>query len=71
MQANEDMFELMQDITNLYQCIVIDPQNESNVEQVNKMLKSEKCVGIKLHPVLYKYCPTCTQEEGFISSPLP
>lgn len=54
-QANEDMFKLVQDIPNLYQWVVIDPLNEKTFEQADRMLKSEKCVGIKLHPVLHKF----------------
>ncbi len=54
-QANEDMFKLVQDIPNLYQWVVIDPLNETTFEQADRMLKSEKCVGIKLHPVLHKF----------------
>lgn len=54
-QANEDMFKLVQDIPNLYQWVVIDPLNEKTFEQAGRMLKSEKCVGIKLHPVLHKF----------------
>jgi len=60
-QANEDMFKLVQDIPNLYQWVVIDPQNESTFEQADRMLRSEKCVGIKLHPVLHKYS---IEEQG-------
>ncbi|MBR4060901.1 MAG: amidohydrolase family protein [Lachnospiraceae bacterium] len=60
-QANEDMFKLVQDIPNLYQWVVIDPQNESTFEQADRMLKSKKCVGIKLHPVLHKYS---IEEQG-------
>ena len=54
-QANEDMFKLVQEIPNLYQWVVIDPLNEKTFEQADRMLKSEKCVGIKLHPVLHKF----------------
>ena len=54
-QANEDMFKLVQDIPNLYQWVVIDPQNESTFEQADRMLKNKKCVGIKLHPRMHEY----------------
>lgn len=54
-QANEDMFQLVQDIPNLYQWVVIDPQNERTFEQADRMLKSEKCVGIKIHPRIHGY----------------
>lgn len=60
-QANEDMFQLVQDIPNLYQWVVIDPLNERTFEQADRMLKSEKCVGIKLHPVLHEYL---IEEQG-------
>jgi len=54
-QANEDMFRLVQGIPNLYQWVVIDPINERTFEQADRMLKNKKCVGIKLHPRLHKY----------------
>ena len=54
-QANEDMFRLVQDIPNLYQWVVIDPRNDSTFEQADRMLKNEKCVGMKLHPRLHQY----------------
>ena len=54
-QANEDMFRLVQDIPNLYQWVVIDPRNDSTFEQADRMLKSKKCVGMKLHPRLHGY----------------
>ena len=60
-QANEDMFKLVQDIPNLYQWVVIDPLNERTFEQADRMLKNKKCVGIKLHPVLHKYL---IEEQG-------
>lgn len=54
-QANEDMFRLVQDIPDLYQWVVIDPRNDSTFEQADRMLKNEKCVGMKLHPRLHQY----------------
>jgi len=54
-QANEDMFKLVQDIPNLYQWVVIDPRNDSTFEQAERMLKNKKCVGLKLHPRLHEY----------------
>lgn len=54
-QANEDMFVMVQSIPNLYQWVVIDPQNERTFEQADRMLKSRKCVGIKIHPVMHEY----------------
>lgn len=54
-EANEYMFDLANKVESLYQWVVIDPQNENTFMQAERMLKSEKCVGIKLHPVLHKY----------------
>jgi len=54
-QANEDMHQMVQDIPNLYQWVVIDPQNEITFEQADRMLQHEKCVGIKLHPRMHEY----------------
>jgi len=54
-QANEYMFKLVQEIPNLYQWVVIDPLNEKTFEQAERMLKSQKCIGIKLHPVLHNF----------------
>lgn len=54
-QANEDMHRIVQDTAELYQWVVIDPENESTFEQADRMLSHKKCVGIKLHPRLHKY----------------
>lgn len=54
-QANEDMFRLVQDIPNLYQWVVIDPRNDKTFEQADRMMKDKKCVGMKLHPRLHEY----------------
>ena len=52
---------MVQEIPNLYQWIVVDPLNEATFEQADRMLKNEKCVGIKLHPVMHHYS---TEEHG-------
>lgn len=54
-QANNDMFDLVNKIDMLYQWVIIDPQNENTFIQADKMLKHEKCVGVKLHPVCHNY----------------
>ena len=53
--SNEDMFDLTNRVDSLYQWVIIDPQNENTYMQAERMLKSEKCVGIKIHPVCHKY----------------
>lgn len=52
---NKYMFDLVCRTPNLYQWVVIDPQNENTFNQAEAMLGTEKCVGIKLHPVYHKY----------------
>lgn len=53
--SNEYMFDLVNKVNSLYQWVIIDPQNENTFMQAERMLKSEKCVGIKIHPVCHKY----------------
>lgn len=54
-QANEDMFNIVSNYDYLYQWVVIDPQNDNTFTQAEKILKSDKCVGIKIHPFCHKY----------------
>jgi len=54
-QANEDMLEIVAANEFLYQWVVIDPRNDKTFAQAERMLKNEKCVGIKLHPVCHNY----------------
>ena len=54
-QANEDMFRFAQENDYLYQWVIIDPRNDRTFAQAEKMLKNEKCVGVKLHPVCHQY----------------
>ena len=54
-EANEKMHELACDLPWLYQWVVIDPRNPATFQQAERMLKHEKCVGIKLHPVCHHY----------------
>ena len=52
---NEYMYHLSKECDCIYQWVVIDPRNENTFNQAEYMLKSEKCVGIKLHPVYHGY----------------
>lgn len=54
-EANEDMFEIVAGSDFIYQWVVIDPRNDNTILQAERMLRSKKCVGIKLHPVCHKY----------------
>ncbi len=53
--SNEYMFDLANKTENLYQWVIIEPRNENTFMQAERMLKSEKCVGIKIHPVCHEY----------------
>lgn len=52
---NEYMYQLSKEVERLYQWVVIDPRNDNTFLQADRMLKSEKCVGIKLHPPYHGY----------------
>jgi predicted TIM-barrel fold metal-dependent hydrolase len=54
-QANEDMFRLVQDIPNLYQWVVIDPRQKETYAQAEKMLSHPKVLGIKIQSFEQKY----------------
>lgn len=54
-KENDFMFELSQTIENLFQWVVIYPENKNTFRQAEKMLDSGKCVGIKLHPPYHGY----------------
>ncbi len=54
-KENDYMAELCNQFDFLYQWVVIHPSIEETFKQASKMLKSKKCVGIKLHPVYHKY----------------
>jgi len=57
-QANEDMMKIAAENEFLYQWVVIDPRNDNTFAQAQRMLATDKCVGIKLHPVCHKYSLT-------------
>ena len=52
---NEYMYELARSVDSLYQWVVIEPRTEGTFEQAKRMLNTEKCVGIKIHPEYHKY----------------
>lgn len=39
----------------VYQWVVIDPRQEDTFLQADKILKSDKCLGIKIHPECHQY----------------
>ena len=54
-QENEYLYKLSQEDPFVYQWVVIDPRNENTFKQAEIMLKSNKCLGIKIHPEFHKY----------------
>lgn len=53
--ANNEMLDIVTKYDFLYQWVVIDPRNDNTFVQAERMLKTNKCVGIKLHPYCHKY----------------
>ena len=54
-ESNNFMFELAKNNDRIYQWVVIDPRKETTFLQAEEMLKSKKCVGIKIHPDYHGY----------------
>jgi len=54
-EENDYLYFLAQKNNWLYQWVVIDPRNKKTFIQAEDMLKSEKCIGIKIHPVYHRY----------------
>lgn len=52
---NELLSHICQKNDYLYQWVVIDPRVEGSFLQAKKLLMSENCVGIKLHPAYHQY----------------
>lgn len=54
-EENEYAYKLAQKDDWFYQWIVVDPRNKNTFIQAEKMLKSKKSLGIKIHSVLHGY----------------
>lgn len=54
-EENEYLYALSQENPFLYQWVVIDPRSEKTFEQAKRMIKNEKCLGIKIHPEYHQY----------------
>lgn len=55
-EENEYLSQLVNEVDYLYQWVVVDPRDERTFAQAERMLYTDKCVGIKLHPHNHKYC---------------
>ena len=47
---NEHLYNLSQENERVFQWVVIDPRQEETFSQADEILKSDKCIGIKIHP---------------------
>ena len=54
-ESNEYMFDLIKKNDWMYQWVVLDPRQEKLFKQVERMLKHEKVLGIKIHSPCHKY----------------
>ena len=54
-EENEYMNSLAEEQDWIYQWVVIHPLMEETFRQAERMLKCEKCLGIKIHPYFHKY----------------
>ena len=54
-EQNAYMRQIVQKTGNLYQWVVIEPRLNGTIKQADVILRDEKCVGIKLHPLYHQY----------------
>ena len=54
-EENEYMKEISEKNGRVYQWVVIQPQIEETFRQAEEMLKSSRCLGIKIHPACHGY----------------
>ncbi len=52
---NDYMYALSKENPRVYQWVVIEPRQDDTFLQADKMLSSEKCLGIKIHPGAHGY----------------
>ena len=62
---NEYLRKLCLERDYMYQWVVVDPRIDESIFQAREILKTEKCVGIKLHPVYHKYSVLEYEEKIF------
>ena len=52
---NNHLYEISQKHERVYQWVVIDPRRDETFDQADRILTSEKCLGIKIHPGYHGY----------------
>ena len=63
--ANEDCAQVVASHDSLLQWVIVNPWQPSTYEQAEAMLRTDKCVGIKLHPEEHCYRISDRGEELF------
>ena len=53
--ANQEMSELTRQFSWLYQWVIVPPEIPETYRQAEALLKTSKCVGIKIHPDAHQY----------------
>lgn len=53
--GNNDAARVVAEVDGLLQWVIVDPKTPATYRQADEMLKSPKCVGIKLHPEEHLY----------------
>ena len=54
-EENEYLEKLCNSLDCMYQWVVMEPRVDMTFSQAERILKTQKCVGIKLHPGLHNY----------------
>lgn len=54
-QENEYLWNVSHENSRVYQWVVIDPRQDETFRQADRMLGTEKCLGIKIHPSSHGY----------------
>ncbi len=53
--GNREAARVVRDTEELLQWVVVDPLNPATFKQASQMLRSPKCVGIKVHPEMFGF----------------
>ncbi len=54
-KENEYTYKLSKENDRVFQWVVIDPRQDDTFVQADRMLKSDKCLGIKINPAAHEY----------------
>ena len=54
-EENEYLEKVSNETDWIYQYAVIDPRNDKTFEQADRLLKTDKCLGVKIHPYFHNF----------------